>query len=62
MRKSIGPSLKNEFGEHNCFLNVIIHTLYNIKEIRTFFLVEDFKQNRELNIFSELGVKIFLIL
>lgn len=56
-RKIIGVSLKNEIGEQNCFLNVIMHALYHMKEIRNYFINEEIKNDVKLNLFSELKVK-----
>ena len=33
----IGIGLKNEIGDQNCFLNVLIHFIYHTKELRSFF-------------------------
>jgi hypothetical protein len=52
--KLLGPPIKNDIGEQNCFLNVLIHALYHIKEIRKFFIEEEIKNDSRLNLFFEL--------
>ncbi|KAJ8640949.1 hypothetical protein MRB53_017643 [Persea americana] len=37
-KDALGAGLKNEVGEYNCFLNVIIQSLWNLKRFRDEFL------------------------
>lgn len=52
--KLLGPPIKNDIGEQNCFLNVLIHAFYQIKEVRNFFLQETIKNDARSNLFFEL--------
>ncbi len=48
--------LKNEIGEQNCFLNVLIQTVYHIKELRKFFLDAELDNTERNNVLNELQV------
>ena len=48
INKSIGVPLKNEIGEQNCFLNVIIHMLFQVNEIKNFLFNEEIDSNKGL--------------
>jgi len=48
----IGVPLKNDLGDNNCFLNVLIHTLYNITPFYDYLMKEKF--NNEQTFFIEL--------
>jgi hypothetical protein len=52
----VGVPIKNDIGEQNCYVNVILHAIYYIKEIRKYFIEEEIKHDMRLNIFSELKV------
>ena len=62
IKKFIGVPIKNESGEQNCFVNVILHFIYNIKEIKNYFLKQNFPDDKRFYLFSELKVKIALII
>ena len=44
--------LKNEINENNAFINVFVHLMYNIEDIRKFIVEEDFAMEFRYNIFS----------
>jgi hypothetical protein len=52
--KLLGPPIKNEIGEQNCFLNVLIHYFYQNKEIRKFLMQETIKNDARSNLLFEL--------
>lgn len=53
-----GAPIVNNIKENNCYISVIIHVLYNVPEIRTFFLTEKFSEHPSLELFRELKVKV----
>lgn len=55
-RTALGAPLKNELGDQNCFLNVIINTIYNNEDLLDFFCHTEFENVSRLNIFSEMKV------
>ena len=44
--------LKNEINENNAFINVFVHLMYDIEDIRKFIVEEDFAMEFRYNIFS----------
>jgi hypothetical protein len=48
--------LINALGDQNCFLNVLIHWIYNTKELKKFFLEVEIEENERNKILTELQV------
>ena len=40
----LGVPIKNDLGENNCFLNVLIHALYNITPFYNLIRAEKFSE------------------
>ncbi len=56
-----GVPISNNKSQNNCFINVIIHTLYNIPQIKSFLLSEEFSDPDKHSFLFELKVKTILI-
>lgn len=54
LNKPLGAPIRNEIGEQNCYVNVIIHTIFNIKEMREYFLTEEIENEDRLSILFEM--------
>ena len=44
--KTLAAPIKNSIGEQNCFLNVIIHLLFQVDEIKKFLTEKEIKFNQ----------------
>jgi hypothetical protein len=54
----LGVPIKNDIGDFNCYINVLIHTIYHTKELRRFLTDIEIKNNSRNILLSELKVKI----
>ena len=53
--KLISAPFKNDIGEQNCFVNVIIHALHYTFPIQFYFETEDISDNENFNLLVELS-------
>ena len=53
--KLISAPFKNDIGEQNCFVNVIIHALHYTFPIQNFFETEDISDHENFNLLVELS-------
>jgi hypothetical protein len=56
-RSIIGVPLRNDIGDQNCFLNVVIHWIYHTKKLKKFFLKADIDGGVRNNILLEVQVR-----
>lgn len=49
--------MKNDIGEHNSFINVIIHSLRYIPEILKYFIETDLSDEEQYNMLIEIQVQ-----